>query len=154
MWGLMKHRQYVKSKEQHLREQTEAKQREASRNIGENDRKRKKKFVLFSVIAGILVIIGAFGIPAYTNRNKPGEWDSFAKCLTNQGAVVYGAMDFCKYTQHQAGMFGRSFKYLNYKEYTENQDVRTTPTWFIKGEKLEGEQSFETLAAKAGCSLQ
>ncbi|MBI4140877.1 hypothetical protein HY485_03510 [Candidatus Woesearchaeota archaeon] len=87
----------------------------------------------------------------------PGPYDTFAQCLAEKGATMYGAMGWCEYTQQQRVMFGKSFKHLNYKEYTEFPaefgKIRKTPTWVINGKTYENVQSFERLAQLTGCAL-
>ncbi|MBI2139727.1 hypothetical protein HYU14_02295 [Candidatus Woesearchaeota archaeon] len=110
---------------------------------------RGKKVKIWGIIGVILLLsIGAF---AYA-RSRPGKWDKFADCLNEKGMVMYGAIEWCSYTQRQAGMFGKSFKRLDYRDYTKLQGIKKTPTWVFEGEWLEGVQSFERLAATSGCS--
>src|SRR3989338_281740 len=68
----------------------------------------KSKYYILASVIGIVVLAAA----AYSvySINKPGEYDNFAKCLSEKGAVMYGAMDWCKYTQAQKAMFGKSFR--------------------------------------------
>ncbi|MEW6062827.1 MAG: hypothetical protein AB1571_00440 [Nanoarchaeota archaeon] len=113
---------------------------------------KKKPFnkkLLIWVIVGI-AIFGA-GYIYYAYSNSPGPYDDFAKCLTEKGAVMYGAIEWCKYTKAQAAMFGKSFKYINYKNYKEGQNIKITPTWIMNNEIYEGLQSFDRLSAISGC---
>jgi hypothetical protein len=66
---------------------------------------------------------------------------------------MYGAMDWCKYTQGQKAMFGKSFKYIYYHEFNELPGIKKTPTWVINGAWHENAQSFEKLEALTGCKL-
>lgn len=113
-------------------------------------KKGKKVFLISFTIISIIIIAGiGFG---YANSKKPAALDNFAKCLSEKDAVMYGA-SWCKYTQAQKRMFGNSIKFINYKDFTENKEVRKTPTWFINGEKYEDVQSLDKLAALTGCSI-
>jgi len=114
----------------------------------------KKKTSKLKVIlwAAFIIIILAVSYSAYS-LTRPGPLDGFAKCLTEKGAVMYGAMDWCKYTQAQRGMFGNSFKYIDYHEHTELPGIRKTPTWVIDGKWYENAQSFDVLAQATGCKL-
>lgn len=112
----------------------------------EKEKKPKKKFKVIAISAVILLILGSW---ITYSMLSPGKYDNFAKCLTEKGAVMYGE-DWCKYTQAQKGMFGKSFKYINYKVKT---DLRKRPTWVIDGENYETVQSFERLAALTGCKF-
>ncbi len=112
--------------------------------------KRSRKALISAIIIFVLIIAGV-GL-SYANSKKPAPLDSFAKCLTEKGAVMYGAT-WCKYTQAQKSMFGNSVRFLNYKDFGENPEVTTTPTWFINGQKYPKVQSLDKLAAITGCSL-
>ena len=65
------------------------------------------------------------------------NYDSFAKCLTEKGAVMYGAV-WCAHCKDQKKAFGDSFQYIKYVECTENtklcldDGVNGYPTWIIK----------------------
>ncbi len=113
----------------------------------------KKKFnpkpLLIAVGVVILVVI-AYGVYSYS---RPGPYDNFAKCLTQKGAVMYGAMDWCKYTQGQKAMFGKSFRYVNYEEHTKLPGIKSTPTWVIDGKWYEKAQSFDRLSQITGCQI-
>lgn len=113
-------------------------------------KKKKNTFWLFSIIIVVLLIIGGWTFSHYV---LPGPYDDFAKCLTQKGAVMYGAIEWCTYTQGQAGMFGKSFKYVDYRDESELDGIRTRPTWVIDGKRYEKVQSFQTLAAVTGCKI-
>ena len=51
-------------------------------------------------------------------------------------------------------MFGKSFDYVNYHEFTELQGIKKTPTWVINGKWYENTQSFERLSELTGCEIQ
>jgi hypothetical protein len=107
----------------------------------------------------LLIALFLLGYSAYTFAQKPGNYDAFAKCLTEKGAVIYGN-DACQYTNKQLNFFGNSKQYLNYVKCSENRalcdqkGVRTTPTWEINGQPYPQVQTFETLAAATGCKLE
>lgn len=129
------------------------KQREEMLKQHEDTRRKKKKktkLIIYSVIIIILLIIGG-SIANYFLTSGP--YDDFAKCLTEKGAVMYGAIEWCKYTQGQAAMFGKSFKYIDYRDESELPGIRTRPTWVIDGKWYEKVQSFETLAIATGCEI-
>lgn len=114
--------------------------------------KSKKRVILFSAIFVFVLILSGV-VFSYVNSKKPSPLDGFAKCLTEKNAIMYGA-SWCKYTQAQKRMFGNSFRFVNYKDFSENPEVKITPTWFINGKKYENAQSFDKLAAVTGCSIQ
>ncbi|MBI2108163.1 hypothetical protein HYT54_03490 [Candidatus Woesearchaeota archaeon] len=109
----------------------------------------KKHIILGSIILFVLGI-SIYSLVAYS---RPGTYDDFAKCLTEKGAVMYGALSWCKYTQGQKAMFGKSFKYVNYHEFQELPGIKKTPTWVINGRWYENTQSFESLAQATGCKI-
>lgn len=118
--------------------------------IDRNKEGKKKKFVIYAITAIILLLAGAYASYYYF---MPGPYDKFAKCLNEKGAVMYGAISWCKYTQAQASMFGKSFRYINYKDETNLAGLKTRPTWVINEKWYEKVQSFETLAEATGCQI-
>ena len=112
--------------------------------------KTKKYYIIGGLICAVILAIASYSV---YSMNKPGSYDSFAKCLSDKGAVMYGAMDWCKFTQGQKAMFGKSFKYVNYHEYTDLPGIKTTPTWVINGQWHVNVQPFDKLAALTGCKI-
>jgi hypothetical protein len=109
-------------------------------------RSRKRKWVAVGVVSVLVIVaLGARVVLA------PGQYDGFAKCLTGNGVVMYGAIEWCSYTKAQANMFGKSFKFVDYRDHTELDGIQKTPTWVIKGERYPGVQGFDRLAALTGC---
>lgn len=143
---------------QHISKERLEKQREESRHALEENKAREEQFRLEKekkakkkkrIIVISIVILLVFSSWIVYSLLSPGKYDSFAKCLTEKGAVMYGE-DWCKYTQGQKAMFGKSFKYINY-QVKSNLNVR--PTWAIDGKTYERVQSFERLAALTGCKI-
>ena len=124
---------------------------EQQKHLHEQSKSSKSKYYAIAAVAGVVIL----AIAAYSvySANKPGQYDDFAKCLSEKGAVMYGAIEWCKYTQAQKGMFGNSFKYLNYQDFTKLSGIKKTPTWVINGKWYENVQSFDKLAALTGCKL-
>lgn len=115
--------------------------------------KSHKKIILISIISVIFVlIVGGIGW-GYLNTLKPAVLDGFAQCLTDKGAIMYGATS-CQYSHAQQGMFGNSKKYLDIRDFTEDPNVRTTPTWLINGEYYPNVQTINNLASLTGCKVQ
>ena len=121
----------------------EHKQRE-ERNRIQKEKGKKKKNKIIAIASVILLILASLITYAVIS---PGKYDEFAKCMTKKGAVMYGE-DWCKYTQGQKAMFGKSFKYINYEVKT---GLNLRPTWVIDGKSYETVQSFERLSALTGC---
>jgi len=105
---------------------------------------KKKKIFMETGVTCFVVFVALFSYFWFA----PGIYDGSSKCLTEKGAVMYGE-DWCKYTNAQKGMFGNSFKYINYQVKT---DLELRPTWVIDGKTYETVQSFERLAELTGCS--
>lgn len=103
---------------------------------------------------------------AYTDvpYNLSTDYDAFATCLKDQGAVFYGAF-WCPHCQAQKKLFGKSVKLLPYVECStadatgqtqECVDKKITgyPTWeFADGSRLNGEIPLAQLAEKTSCQL-
>ena len=139
-----------------LRQQSHEAQKEHEQRIGQqqSSQQSQSKKSKYYIIAGIIGII-LLSVVSYSvySISKPGPYDNFAKCLAEKGAVMYGAMQWCKYTQAQKAMFGKSFKYVNYHEFGDLPGIKTTPTWVINGQWQENVQSFDKLAALTGCKV-
>ena len=140
------------ARQEKLRLQQEALNRERDHALQAKQARISRRNKLFLMLGGSLVVLVllAFGISAIL----PGKYDSFAKCLTDKGAIMYGAIEWCHYTQDQAGMFGKSFKYAPYKDYRDAEiTIKKTPTWLIDGMAYENVQSLERLSSLTGCPL-
>ncbi|MBS3095520.1 hypothetical protein J4231_02470 [Candidatus Woesearchaeota archaeon] len=137
----------------HAEQEAYNKQREEMFKQFDEEKKQKKRKTMLAVYSAVgimfLVIAGSFVFYYF----KPSYYDDFAKCLTEKGAVMYGAIKWCKYTQAQAAMFGKSFKYINYHDEKELQGIKTRPTWVINGKWYETVQSFEALSEATGCKV-
>lgn len=84
---------------------------------------------------------------------------SFAQCLTDNGAVMYGTQ-WCSYCNAQRESFGESFAQVNYIDCEKNQKkcqdegIQGYPTWKFKdGSSQSGLQPLEKLAEKTDCSI-
>lgn len=122
----------------------------------------KKKTVIG---LGVLLLILGFGFRLTGSAVAgPGQYDSFAQCLTESGATFYGAY-WCPHCNSQKAMFGSSVKYVDYVECSlpnrggqieECNDAGITgyPTWvFADGSRASGALPLETLGIRSGCSL-
>jgi glutaredoxin len=85
--------------------------------------------------------------------------DSFAACLTQKGATMYGT-EWCSHCKNQKALFGRSFKQINFVDCDKEKDtcliaeITGYPTWvFADKSSLSGTQTLEILARKTGCQL-
>lgn len=115
----------------------------------------KTKYITLIVILTIAIVSG-YGI--YKDQTTPGEYDEFAKCLSNEGAVMYGT-DWCSYCQEQKSRFGKSFEHVNYVNCDYNEEeclangIEGYPTWKAEGEKYSGVQPLDHLSSLTGCEL-
>jgi len=114
------------------------------------------------IIAIVVIVVLAL---LYSRLNgmfvKPNpEYDNFAKCLTDRGAIMYG-LTTCPNCQDQKKMFGDSFKYINYVECSNDPSVCTqkgvtdVPIWSINGtlQKSAGEKTIQELSSLTGCEV-
>lgn len=121
--------------------------------------KKKHAVIGVSVVVGLtliyLVVRGITGQYVVTN----GEYDEFAKCLTDKGVVMYGSA-LCGACKSQKELFGESFQLVNYVECTEQSElcaekgIRAVPTWEIDGILYTGRHSLEALSELCGCPLK
>src|SRR3989338_9841816 len=115
-------------------------------------KKPNKKIIIISIVSVLLVLAGIGIGVSFANSNKPGQVDNFAKCLTEKGAVMYGA-SLCKYTAGQKAMFGNSMRLIDYRDFTKDPNVEITPTWLINGAYYQNVQTFDKLADLTGCEI-
>jgi len=123
-----------------------------------------KAKTLIIIIAAILVTISVFYF-SYAKSKEPGSYDSFAKCLSENGVKFYGAY-WCGHCNNQKQMFGKSFQYINYIEcslpnkagqtqFCNQEGINGYPTWEFKSEeRIEDEMTMEELSKKTGCEIQ
>jgi hypothetical protein len=123
--------------------------------------KIKPKYIAIAIIVAVVVIVSYFISSSFTGQVvevEPGTYDSFAQCLTDNGAVMYGSAS-CHACKNQKEMFGDSFEYVNYVECLEDiilcrsRGVSAYPTWEIGGKMYIGSRPLESLASLSGCTL-
>jgi hypothetical protein len=119
----------------------------------------KEKVLSYIVVLALLV--GAFLAGRYYRNHK---YDSFAKCLANKQAKVYG-LYWCPHCADQKAEFGSSFRYVPYVECAikgsremapecKAAGVKLFPSWqFGADPPKEGVLSLQALSEKTGCSL-
>ncbi len=127
------------------------------------DKKKKlaKKVVIYSIL--VLIIASLIYFPI-SNSKKPGKYDDFAKCLTENDAKEYGAF-WCPNCAEQKRLFGKSFQYITYVEcdargkdpkpqLCKEKKITGYPTWEINHTLYPGLMSLEELSTLSGCSLK
>lgn len=100
-----------------------------------------------------------------TQNNVPsGKYDTFAQCLTDEGAIMYGAF-WCQHCAKVKASFGDSFKKVNYVECDPkgekaqpqvciDKEIEAYATFIFKdGSRLVGEPTLQQLSEKTGCVL-
>jgi len=118
------------------------------------------KIVLVAfVIGAMFVTLGCVSNPQtmgqdvnYPTQEQTGypNMTSFAKCITEHGAVMYGA-SWCSHCNHQKQMFGDGVEYINfvdcdvYKDKCEDAGIKGYPTWVIDGKQYLGVQPLSRL---------
>lgn len=119
--------------------------------------------MIFWLILIALIVAGVGSLSLANSR--PGQLDSFAQCLKDEGVTFYGAF-WCPHCQKTKGMFGRSAKLLPYVECSTadtkgqtqiciDEKITSYPTWTFAGTttRLTGERTLSELAAMSGCQL-
>lgn len=115
------------------------------------------------LLLGIVLVVTlaiVFGSSWFGNSTK---YDSFAQCLTQQGAKMYGAW-WCPHCLDQKDEFSSSWKHVTYVECStssrgqtpacQQAGIMSYPTWeFADGSRIEGTLTFHELSLKTGCAL-
>lgn len=115
------------------------------------------------IVAGIIIIL-AIVFFTRNGNSDPGKYDTFAQCVTESGAKMFGAY-WCPHCQDQKDMFGSSWKKINYVECDPRGDnanpdaceaagIQGYPTWvFGDDEHVPGTLQLSVIADKTGCQL-
>ncbi len=115
-----------------------------------------KKIVISAVVILSVIAVAIYGFSA---TGKASAKDGLAKCLSENGAVMYGA-SWCGHCANQKSMFGSSWQYVNYVECVGNEQACTNagiqayPTWiFGDGTRQTGELTLQQLSQISGCIM-
>ena len=107
----------------------------------------------------ITVLVMAVFLTACSSKQDPEALKSFASCLTDKGAKMYGAY-WCSHCQDQKKIFGAAFAKIDYVECTQetqkcdDEQITGYPTWiFSDNSRLNGVQTLASLGQKTGCVL-
>ena len=113
----------------------------------------------------VLTMLLSATVTAPAGMAGSANLDSFAKCLSDRDATMYGSF-WCSHCDDQKKLFGSSFRYIHYVECSvpggrqmtfacQAAHIRYTPTWvFADGEHRTGVLSLEQLRNKTRCPLQ
>ncbi len=116
------------------------------------------------LILGVVVLAIVSPKKSFTTyTDTPSLLDGFAKCLTEKGAVMYGA-DWCPHCKDQKAAFGNSFQYIKYVECPDNtklcidKGIQGYPTWIIGTstkyiEGFDGDNTMKELSEVTQCLL-
>lgn len=122
--------------------------------------KVKKKHAIIGTSLVLAVLALYFIVTGITGQQVAvvGKYDEFAKCLTENGVVMYGT-SYCGACKAQKELFGDSFKFVTYVECTETnlcteKGIRAVPTWEINGIFYTGGRSLEDISELCGCPLE
>ncbi len=125
-----------------------------------------KKTWIFGILGLIilLLLILPSSITGFSVFSGGGEYDSFAKCLTEKNVKMYGAY-WCPHCQNQKKLFGSSWKYVTYVECSlpnaqgqtdecKAAGIEGYPTWdFGSGERQSGELTIAQISQLSGCPV-
>jgi hypothetical protein len=110
-------------------------------------------------------IIFLFMVIFLVGCTSTGQYDNFAKCLSQSGAKMYGAY-WCPHCEDQKQMFGNSWQYVKYiecslpnrggqNEVCDQADIKAYPTWeFGDGSRQTGTLTPLQLSQLSHCTLQ
>ena len=126
-----------------------------------------RRLGLIVTLVAVIIISGCSSRQERTEETS--KLDAFAKCLTENGAKMYGSV-FCKFCDRQKEMFGSSFQYIEEVECDPRgpnpqtqlclqKDIPKTPTCIFEKNGAEikrfvGLQSLETLSEFSGCPIK
>lgn len=121
--------------------------------------KVKQKHLIIITTVAIAAVIIYFVETSLTGQYVAvGDYDDLAKCLTDNGAVMYGSK-YCGHCENQKELFGDSFQYITYVDCTEQTQlcqengIRAVPAWKINGELHVGFKPLDELALMVDCEL-
>ena len=120
-----------------------------------------KKIFILSVLT-LFVLAACSSGPSIPQS----EIDEFAKCITENGAIMYGTF-WCPHCAKTKKMFGSSFQYVRYIECDPRGDneqselcianeIDKYDTWEFNDDpstRLVSEPSFADLSEKTGCAV-
>lgn len=119
------------------------------------------------ILVGLLFVAGIVWL--IVTPGKPGQYDEFATCLKDKGAIFYGAF-WCPHCRDQKDLFGKSSRLLPYVECStpdgnsqmpacNEKGIKSYPTWYFPTttpagfDIVTGVIEFPELAQRTGCVL-
>lgn len=119
---------------------------------------KSKTTIIGGILAAALIIAAAIFL------FSPGKYDSFAQCLSDKGARMYGTA-LCTHCKEQKDMFGKSWDFVDYVECStpdgygqleicKAANITAYPTWvFDGGIRKSGAIPMAELSEKTGCQI-
>ena len=112
------------------------------------------------IVVGIIivVIIGVSLLSMNQEPPGPGEYDDFARCLTEKGTIMYGT-DRCHACTDQKEIFGSSFQHIKYvncdvdPELCDTEGVEAYPTWKYNTRIYGGKRDLNFLSSLTSCEI-
>ncbi len=128
--------------------------------------KTKNKSYIRIILIGIIILGTIIWAVTRDNSNLSSDsaMDTFSKCLTEKGAIMYGTF-WCPHCAKTKKLFGNSFSYINYIECDPRGDneqsmlcisknIDKYDTWeFSDGTRLISEPTLEQFSQKTGCVI-
>lgn len=124
---------------------------------------KEKKLYLFGGVL-VLIFVALIGYRAWS-ESQPSQYDAFAQCIEESGAIFYGA-SWCPHCAEQKEMFGNAEQHLPYVECSRGptassgqteecvaEGITGYPTWEFDGMQVPGVLSVERLSELTGCNL-
>ncbi len=123
--------------------------------------KKENKIIIWGTVI-VIILVTVLSFMGTKKAPEPGKYDAFTQCLTQKGAVMYGAY-WCPHCQANKAALGDSVQYINYVECTEQTQLCTDkgiqgfPTWIVgTSTRIEGfveGQTLQQLSDATGCEL-
>jgi glutaredoxin len=116
----------------------------------------QQKILILGLVFMSVAIVSCSQTPEV--RSTTPELETFASCLTEKGATMYGTQ-WCGYCKNQKNTFGDAFSQINYidcdlhKKECRDAGVKGYPTWSINGELHSGSKTIRELGALTGCMM-
>jgi len=129
-----------------------------------NETLTKQNKIIMSVTGLLLLGVLVFAVINKDNTAyvpKPSIYDGFAQCLTDKGAVMYGAA-WCSHCQAQKKALGDAFRFVEYVECPDNiqlcidKGIQGYPTWILGSSTVSGfseKSTMKELSEISGCPL-
>jgi hypothetical protein len=118
-----------------------------------------KRFLILSIILLLFLLMALIWAGIFVSRKFNPGLESFAQCLNEKGAIMYG-IKWCSWCQKEKANFKDAWRFINYVECLEDTQrclgagVNSFPTWTLPGgKKLIGYQGLEKLSEESDCSL-